>query len=106
LPQLVVADPLAQQLPRRSLVAISARFAAGWWEFQGVRGKTSTKDLLALLLGGSTSGVVATEGNSLHNHIGVPLTLTRIRPAAASGGGRWRGGHQRARRNGTVGGED
>jgi UDP-N-acetylmuramoyl-tripeptide--D-alanyl-D-alanine ligase len=45
----------------------------------GSAGKTSTEDLLALLLGGSTSGVVATEGN-LNNHIGVPLTLTRIDP--------------------------
>lgn len=45
----------------------------------GSAGKTSTKDLLALLLGGSP-GVVATEGN-LNNHLGVPLTLTRLEPA-------------------------
>jgi UDP-N-acetylmuramoyl-tripeptide--D-alanyl-D-alanine ligase len=67
----------------------------------GSAGKTSTKDLLGLLLGGASCGVVATEGNlhpagsapepltgrvlvtegNLNNHIGVPLTLTRIDPA-------------------------
>ena len=36
--------------------------------------------LLALLLGGAASGVAATEGN-LNNHLGVPLTLTRLDPA-------------------------
>jgi UDP-N-acetylmuramoyl-tripeptide--D-alanyl-D-alanine ligase len=45
----------------------------------GSAGKTSTKDLLALLLGGAASGVAATEGN-LNNHLGVPLTLTRLDP--------------------------
>jgi UDP-N-acetylmuramoyl-tripeptide--D-alanyl-D-alanine ligase len=78
LPQLVVADPLEafQTIARehrrgfrRPVVGIS-----------GSAGKTSTKDLLALLLGGASSGVVATEGN-LNNHLGVPLTLTRIDPA-------------------------
>jgi UDP-N-acetylmuramoyl-tripeptide--D-alanyl-D-alanine ligase len=43
----------------------------------GSAGKTSTKDLLALLLGGGPDGVLATEGN-LNNHLGVPLTLTRL----------------------------
>ena len=99
LPQLVVADPLAafqtiarehRRMFRGPVVGIS-----------GSAGKTSTKDLLSLLLGG-TSGVVVTEGNlppthgssdaartggvlategNLNNHIGVPLTLTRIDPA-------------------------
>ena len=46
----------------------------------GSAGKTSTKDLLALLLGGANGGVLATEGN-LNNHLGVPLTLTRLDPA-------------------------
>jgi UDP-N-acetylmuramoyl-tripeptide--D-alanyl-D-alanine ligase len=45
----------------------------------GSAGKTSTKDLLALLLGGEPA-VLKTEGN-LNNHIGVPLTLTRLDPA-------------------------
>lgn len=42
----------------------------------GSAGKTSTKDLLALLLG---ERALATEGN-LNNHLGVPLTLTRLDP--------------------------
>jgi UDP-N-acetylmuramoyl-tripeptide--D-alanyl-D-alanine ligase len=79
LPQLVVADPLTafqriarehRRLFRGPVVGIS-----------GSAGKTSTKNLLALLLGGEASGVLATEGN-LNNHIGVPLTLTRLDPAA------------------------
>jgi len=46
----------------------------------GSVGKTSTKNLLAVLLGaqsGQGDRVLATEGN-LNNHLGVPLTLTRI----------------------------
>lgn len=79
LPQLVVADTLAafqtiacehRRMFRGRVVGIS-----------GSAGKTSTKDLLSLLLGGASCGVVATEGN-LNNHIGVPLTLTRIDPAS------------------------
>src|SRR5690606_7199360 len=46
----------------------------------GSAGKTSTKNLLALLLGGAAGEVLATEGN-LNNHLGVPLTLTRLDPA-------------------------
>jgi UDP-N-acetylmuramoyl-tripeptide--D-alanyl-D-alanine ligase len=81
LPQLVVGDPLAamhaiarehRRAFRRPVVGIS-----------GSAGKTSTKDLLALLLGGASCGVVATEGN-LNNHLGVPLTLTRLDPAQHS----------------------
>jgi UDP-N-acetylmuramoyl-tripeptide--D-alanyl-D-alanine ligase len=40
----------------------------------GSCGKTSTKDLLALLLGEKT---LSTEGN-LNNYLGLPLTLTRL----------------------------
>ena len=78
LPQLVVADPLAafqaiarehRRLFRGPVVGIS-----------GSAGKTSTKELLALLLGGEAGGVLATAGN-LNNHLGVPLTLTRLDPA-------------------------
>ena len=78
LPQLVVADPLAafqtiareqRRLFRGPVIGIS-----------GSAGKTSTKNLLALLLGGEAGGVLATEGN-LNNHLGVPLTLTRLDPA-------------------------
>jgi len=46
----------------------------------GSVGKTSTKNLLAVLLGaqsGQGDRVLATEGN-LNNHLGVPLTLTRL----------------------------
>ena len=78
LPQLVVGDPLAafQAIAREHRRAFRGKVVG----ISGSAGKTSTKDLLALLLGGVTSGVVATEGN-LNNHIGVPLTLTRIDPA-------------------------
>ncbi len=78
LPQLVVADPLTafqaiarehRRLFRGPVIGIS-----------GSAGKTSTKELLALLLGGEAGGVLATAGN-LNNHLGVPLTLTRLDPA-------------------------
>ena len=78
LPQLVVADPLVafqtiarehRRLFRLPVIGIS-----------GSAGKTSTKNLLSLLLGGEAAGVLATEGN-LNNHLGVPLTLTRLDPA-------------------------
>lgn len=78
LPQLVVADPLAafQRIAREH----RREFHGPVVGVTGSVGKTSTKDLLALLLGGHPD-VLATEGN-LNNHIGVPLTLTRLEPAA------------------------
>ena len=77
LPQLVVADPLkAFQLIAREH---RRRFSGPVIGISGSAGKTSTKNLLALLLGGAESGVLATEGN-LNNHLGVPLTLTRLDP--------------------------
>jgi UDP-N-acetylmuramoyl-tripeptide--D-alanyl-D-alanine ligase len=78
LPQLVVADPLAafqtiarehRRLFKHPVIGIS-----------GSAGKTSTKNLLALLLSAEPGDVLATEGN-LNNHLGVPLTLTRLDPA-------------------------
>ncbi|MSU47366.1 MAG: UDP-N-acetylmuramoyl-tripeptide--D-alanyl-D-alanine ligase [Lacunisphaera sp.] len=77
LPQLVVADPLAafQRIAREH----RREFHGTVVGVSGSVGKTSTKDLLAHLLGGS-SDVHATEGN-LNNHLGVPLTLTRLDPA-------------------------
>lgn len=45
----------------------------------GSNGKTSTKDLTAAVLGENFQ-VTKTEGN-LNNHIGVPLTLLRVRSA-------------------------
>lgn len=77
-PQLVVGDPL------RAFQAIAREhrqlFKGPVIGVSGSAGKTSTKNLLALLLGGG-SDVLATEGN-LNNHLGVPLTLTRLDPAA------------------------
>ena len=77
LPQLVVADPLEAF----QMIAAEHRrtFAGPVIGISGSAGKTSTKDLVALLLGGAPD-VLATEGN-LNNHIGVPLTLTRLDPA-------------------------
>ena len=87
LPQLVVADPLAafQRIAREH----RREFHGTVVGVTGSVGKTSTKDLLALLLGGLPSealakegepGVLATKGN-LNNYIGIPLTLTRLDPA-------------------------
>ncbi|HWA27651.1 MAG TPA: UDP-N-acetylmuramoyl-tripeptide--D-alanyl-D-alanine ligase [Lacunisphaera sp.] len=77
LPQLVVADPLTafQRIAREH----RREFHGTVVGVTGSVGKTSTKDLLALLLGGEP-GVLATAGN-LNNHLGVPLTLTRLDPA-------------------------
>ncbi|MCX6954974.1 MAG: UDP-N-acetylmuramoyl-tripeptide--D-alanyl-D-alanine ligase [Verrucomicrobia bacterium] len=79
LPQLVVADPLAafQAIAREH----RRTFRGPVIGISGSAGKTSTKNLLALLLGGEGGGVLATEGN-LNNHLGVPLTLTRLDPDA------------------------
>jgi len=95
LPQLVVADPLTafQRIAREH----RREFHGTVIGVTGSVGKTSTKDLLALLLGGvgpvsdrpgqsqtgpteTPSPVLATAGN-LNNHIGIPLTLTRLDPA-------------------------
>lgn len=101
LPQLVVADPLAafQAIAREHRRAFRGRVVG----ISGSAGKTSTKELLTLLLGSAGDGVLATEGNlnkasmasgasitspvlategNLNNHLGVPLTLTRLDPAA------------------------
>lgn len=76
LPQLVVDDPL------RALQAMAAAhrrtFARPVVGISGSCGKTSTKDLLALLLGGRGK-IHATEGN-FNNLIGVPITLLQLDP--------------------------
>ena len=79
LAQLVVADPLAalQAVARGHRRSFRGTIVA----ITGSAGKTSTKELLSLLLGGDHAGVLATEGN-LNNQIGVALTLTRIDPAS------------------------
>jgi len=76
LPQLVVADPLTafQAIAREH----RRTFRGAVTGVTGSCGKTSTKNLLARLLGGD-SVVLSTEGN-LNNHLGVPLTLTRLEP--------------------------
>jgi UDP-N-acetylmuramoyl-tripeptide--D-alanyl-D-alanine ligase len=78
LAQLVVADPLAalQAIAREHRKAFRGTVVG----ITGSAGKTSTKELLALLLGGDASGVLATEAN-LNNQIGVALTLLRLEPA-------------------------
>jgi len=77
LPQLVTQDPLGafQRVAREH----RREFHGTVVGVTGSVGKTSTKDLLALLLGGAPD-VLATAGN-LNNHIGVPLTLTRLEAA-------------------------
>jgi UDP-N-acetylmuramoyl-tripeptide--D-alanyl-D-alanine ligase len=78
LPQLVVENPLA------ALQAIAAghrqAFLGTVIGITGSAGKTSTKELLAVLLGGRDADVLATEGN-LNNQIGVALTLSRLEPS-------------------------
>ncbi len=75
LPQLVVEDTLA------ALQAIAATHRRDYPGIvvgvTGSVGKTSTKELLARLLSAAPGDVLATVGN-LNNHLGVPLTLTRI----------------------------
>ncbi|MDR2664327.1 MAG: hypothetical protein LBB14_02250, partial [Puniceicoccales bacterium] len=76
------AVPLAQLAVENSTAALR-RLAAAWrnsWNgtaiaIAGSYGKTTTKELLALLLGRERT--CATEGN-LNNTIGVPLSLLRI----------------------------
>jgi UDP-N-acetylmuramoyl-tripeptide--D-alanyl-D-alanine ligase len=77
LPQLVVADPLAAF---QAIAAAHRRTFTGLViGVTGSAGKTSTKELLALLLSSSPGDVLATQGN-LNNQLGVPLTLTRVDP--------------------------
>jgi len=80
LPQLVVTDPLAsfQTIAREH----RRTFTGPVIGITGSAGKTSTKNLLARLLGAVETGgpVLATSGN-FNNYLGVPLTLTRLDPA-------------------------
>lgn len=75
LAQLVVPDPLIafQTVAREHRRLFKGRVVG----ITGSCGKTSTKELLSLLLGGEGEGVLSTQGN-LNNHLGVPLTLTRL----------------------------
>jgi UDP-N-acetylmuramoyl-tripeptide--D-alanyl-D-alanine ligase len=76
LPQLIVGDSVnAFQVIAKEHRRLFKGKVVG---ITGSAGKTSTKELLALLLGAKDGvGVLATEGN-LNNYLGVPLTLTRI----------------------------
>jgi UDP-N-acetylmuramoyl-tripeptide--D-alanyl-D-alanine ligase len=77
LPQLLVSDPLS------ALQAVARGHRNGFRGtvigITGSAGKTSTKEILAALLGGEAAGVLATEGN-LNNQIGVALTLCGLDP--------------------------
>jgi UDP-N-acetylmuramoyl-tripeptide--D-alanyl-D-alanine ligase len=75
---IVVEDTLAalQQLARHHRRQFSIPFIA----ITGSNGKTTTKELVAAVLR-SKYNTYATEGN-LNNHIGVPLTLLKIRKDA------------------------
>ncbi len=84
----LVARPIDLALPQvrvaDTLTALQAYAAARRRDFDlpviavtGSNGKTTVKQMLAAILRAS-GPVLATEGN-LNNHIGVPLTLTRLR---------------------------
>ena len=75
IPQLVVADTLVglQQLAH----AWRQQFSLPVIGVTGSNGKTTVKQMLAAVLG-TQGSVLATEGN-LNNHIGLPLTLLRLR---------------------------
>jgi UDP-N-acetylmuramoyl-tripeptide--D-alanyl-D-alanine ligase len=77
LPQVVVRDSLAALAALAS--AWRARCPALVLGVGGSNGKTTTKELLAAILGGA-GPTLATRGN-LNNHIGVPLTLLRLEPS-------------------------
>ncbi|WP_250291947.1 UDP-N-acetylmuramoyl-tripeptide--D-alanyl-D-alanine ligase, partial [Frankia sp. CiP1_Cm_nod1] len=76
-PAVVVADPVA------ALAALAAqvrtRSSATVVAVTGSAGKTTTKDLLADLLG--ELGPTVAAAGSFNNEIGLPLTVTRIEPA-------------------------
>ena len=74
LPQLVVDDPLAAL--RRVAARWRAEFKGRVIGVTGSVGKTSTKEMLAALLGAEA---FVTEAN-LNNLIGVPLMLLRVEP--------------------------
>ncbi len=81
---IVVGIALGQVFPSafQAIAAAHRRaFTAPVIGITGSAGKTSTKELLALLLSAAPGDVLATSGN-LNNHLGVPLTLTRLDPAS------------------------
>lgn len=76
-PQLLQVDDTLLAL--QELAALHrAQLATPVIAITGTNGKTTTKELTAAVLK-TTFNVLYTEGN-LNNHIGVPLTLLRLRP--------------------------
>jgi UDP-N-acetylmuramoyl-tripeptide--D-alanyl-D-alanine ligase len=76
LPQIVVAD--TQAALTQAARAWRGFFAGPLIGVAGSNGKTTTKEMTAAILAQAGS-TLATRGN-LNNHIGVPLTLLRLRP--------------------------
>jgi UDP-N-acetylmuramoyl-tripeptide--D-alanyl-D-alanine ligase len=72
-PQIVVPDTL--EALQRLAAAVRAELPTRFVGITGSNGKTSTKEMVAAMLG-ETFRVVKTDGN-LNNHIGVPLSLLR-----------------------------
>jgi UDP-N-acetylmuramoyl-tripeptide--D-alanyl-D-alanine ligase len=77
LPQIVVDD--TQAALERAARAWRTDFHGPLVGVAGSNGKTTTKEMLAAILGEAGS-CLATRGN-LNNHIGVPLTLLRLEPS-------------------------
>lgn len=75
LPQIVVPDTL--QALQRYASLWRSRFSIPLIGVTGSNGKTTTKQMLASVMA-ARGPVLATEGN-LNNHIGVPLTLLKLR---------------------------
>jgi len=78
LAQIVVGDTQAALM--QAAAAARAGFAGTVVGVAGSNGKTTVKEMIAAILGEAGS-TLATLGN-LNNHIGVPLTLLRLTPAA------------------------
>ena len=76
LPQIVVADTL--RALQDAAAAWRAQFELPLVAVAGSNGKTTSKELVAAMLGGA-GACLATRGN-LNNHIGVPLTLLALEP--------------------------
>jgi UDP-N-acetylmuramoyl-tripeptide--D-alanyl-D-alanine ligase len=77
IPQIVAGDTLAALT--RAARAWRERCAIPVVGVAGSNGKTTTKEMIAAILG-EAGPTLATRGN-LNNHIGVPLTLLRIEPS-------------------------
>ena len=78
LPQLVVSD--SEGALRDIARQVRMEYSGTVVGVTGSCGKTSTKELLGLLLGDQA---LKTQGN-LNNHLGVPLTLLRLQPSYTS----------------------